>query len=266
MSNRRSMMFSLGGSSYDADAQAFLTATGITDLTISDAINDLVIGYKSAGLWTKRSVIYPFVGGTVGTHKFNLKNPVDSDSANRIAFSGGLTHSSTGVLPNGTNGYGDTFLVKDTSNLVSFGFYSRTEGINSGYDMGAIKTPSTGYNALILWQTSTVYLISNAVGNSQLSVSSLATSKGWFLANFNGTAVEGFHQGIKKTGTSSFPSSDNPVSSFKLFCLQYDNGFREQFAGRESAFAVIGSNISEAEALAEYNLIQTFQTALGRNV
>ena len=39
--------------SVDSDAQAFLTATGITDATISSAINTLVVDLKGLNLWSK---------------------------------------------------------------------------------------------------------------------------------------------------------------------------------------------------------------------
>jgi len=255
---------SRGGSSYDADAQAFLTATGITDLTISNAINDLVIGYKSEGLWTKRGIIYPIVGGTSTTVKYNLKNPLDTDGAFRLSLFGGITYASTGITPDGSTGYGNTHWLKPSDN-ISFGFYSRTEGNNTGYDISAVKNGSNGYNVLALQQTNTFFLVSNSVGNSQFS-SAVGSSKGWFMTNFNGTAVEGFRNGTELTGTSSFPNSEQPNLPFKMFCLQYDTFEFEQFSNRECAFAVFGDNISEAEALAEYNLIQDFQTALSRNV
>ena len=51
--------------------------------------------------------LYPFVGGTATSHKFNLKDPRDLDAAFRLQFNGGWTHNSNGVTPNGTNGYAD---------------------------------------------------------------------------------------------------------------------------------------------------------------
>jgi hypothetical protein len=98
----------------DADAQAFLTAAAITDPTITSAIDTLVVQLKADGIWTKMKALYPFVGGTASTHKYNLKNPLDTDAAFRLTFSGGWTHSANGVQPNGTNGYADTFLIPST--------------------------------------------------------------------------------------------------------------------------------------------------------
>ena len=63
------------GPSLDPDAQAFLTAAAITDPTISGAINTLVVQMKADNIWTKMKAIYPLVGGTDNTHKWNLKIP-----------------------------------------------------------------------------------------------------------------------------------------------------------------------------------------------
>ena len=97
------------GAAYDPDAQAFFTASGLTGATNLSAINQLVIDLKGFGIWTKMKAIYPFIGGTASLHKWNLKNPLDTDAAFRLVFNGGWTHSSTGALPNGTNAYANTF-------------------------------------------------------------------------------------------------------------------------------------------------------------
>jgi hypothetical protein len=67
------------------------------------------------------------VGGSATAHKFNGKNPLDTDAAFRLSFAGGWTHNANGALPNGTNAYADTFLnpsVELTQNNISIGAYS----------------------------------------------------------------------------------------------------------------------------------------------
>lgn len=98
----------------DPDAQTFLTAAGIVDATITSAIDTLVVQLKADGLWTKMKALYPFVGGTATTHKYNLKNPLDTDAAFRLVFSGGVTHNSNGITGNGVNGFANTFLNDST--------------------------------------------------------------------------------------------------------------------------------------------------------
>ena len=61
------------GLTTDADAQAFITAAAITDPTQQTAINNLVVGMKADGTWTKMKAIYPFVGGTASTTNTTLK-------------------------------------------------------------------------------------------------------------------------------------------------------------------------------------------------
>ena len=100
---------------FDPDAQAFITAAAIADPTQQAAINTLVVDLKGYSIWTKMQALYPMVGGTASTHKFNLKNPLDTDAAFRLVFSGGWTHSANGALPNGTNAYADTFITPSTS-------------------------------------------------------------------------------------------------------------------------------------------------------
>ena len=68
------------GITTDTDAQAFITAAAITDPTQQAAINTLVVDLKGYSIWTKMKAVYPFVGGTAATHKFNLKSLFISSS------------------------------------------------------------------------------------------------------------------------------------------------------------------------------------------
>ena len=52
------------GSPYDPVTQAFLTASGLDAGTYGPALDILVIGLKSTGLWSKMRAMYPFIGGT----------------------------------------------------------------------------------------------------------------------------------------------------------------------------------------------------------
>ena len=75
---------SAGPSCADLDVQAFLAATGIADATTIDALCALVTSLKADGIWSKLDAIYPVVGSTAATKKYNLKNPLDTDAAFRL--------------------------------------------------------------------------------------------------------------------------------------------------------------------------------------
>src|SRR4051794_10744124 len=80
----------------DTDADAFITATGITNATQQAAIKRLVRDlkgfqngiYYTVNVWDSLVAIYPFVGGTASTHKFNLKDARDLDAAYRLTYTG----------------------------------------------------------------------------------------------------------------------------------------------------------------------------------
>ena len=250
----------------DPDAQLFITATGISG-TNATATNKLVIDLKAANIWTKMKCIYPFVGGTSAfTHKFNLKNPVDSNAAYRLVFSGGGTFSANGYQPGGVNGYANTFLTPSTSlllNSVHLSYYCRTNNLAGGIHMGVDSTiPDTylyqSYGSLGLISTlnnASLDYINNAVTDSLgLSISSRTTS----------TNVALYKSGIKlKSDIKS--SATLPVLNIALGARN-NSGVISNFDNKQCAFASIGDGLTDAEALALYNAVQTFNTTLGRQV
>jgi hypothetical protein len=122
------------------EALKFIDSSGITNQTEKDAICTLVKQLKDSSLWTSMLAIYPFVGGTASSSKWNLVNPVNSNSAFRLDFFGGWTFASTGAKPNGINAYAITYFVpinswaSDTS--ISFGYYSTTNTSATQVEMG----------------------------------------------------------------------------------------------------------------------------------
>jgi len=138
---------SIASFSYDADAQLFFNAESAAGVTLTttekDAVNQWVVDSKAAGIWTKFKAIYPMVGGTATSHKFNLKNPLDTNAAFRLSFIGGGTHSSNGYQPNGINAYANTFCTTANMALNSahHSFYSRTDQAAANrYEMGVYQT------------------------------------------------------------------------------------------------------------------------------
>lgn len=83
----------------DSDAQAFITAAGLTDLTQINAVCQLVKdlkAYPAAGTkyWDREILIYPIVGGTDASHKVNLKSPGTFDL---LYGSDGMIQSARGM-------------------------------------------------------------------------------------------------------------------------------------------------------------------------
>jgi hypothetical protein len=165
----------------DANAQAFITAAGITDSTQQSAIDNLVIGLKADGIWTNMTAIYPFVGGTATTHKYNLKDPRDLDVAYRLAFSGGWTHNANGITGNGVNTYADTFSFSSRT----IGVYSRVNGKFLGQT--AASEDSDGYMSNYLgFEMSGNTLLAN---NNGISISGSPFTKMYTIVDSNSSSA-----------------------------------------------------------------------------
>jgi hypothetical protein len=253
------------GITTDPDAQAFITAAAITDPTQQAAINTLVVDLKGYNVWSKMKALYPFVGGTASSHKFNLKNPLDTDAAFRLVFSGGNTHSITGWLPNGTNGFGDT-KVNAFNNLslnsMHLSVYSRTNISGDKRDIGA-QANTEGSAMILNLGGLTYYKINSTIGN-YLTVANSDT-RGLFVSNRTASNVlNGWKNGTKVgTGTNASTSLLNaPIYVGAI----WENSSASYFANREYAFASIGDGLTDTEAANFYTAVQAFQTALNRNI
>lgn len=257
--------------SCDADALAFLAATGITDVTISDAICTLYSELKAAGIYTKLTAFYPMVGGTAFTHKFNGKNPLDTNAAFRLVFNGGWTHSANGAQPNGINGYADTFVagnvIAQNSGHLSYYSRSNTAGGSGVYkvEMGYLKLTPVITNVIIV-KRDTISVGSISAGTTT-TTSSITNTTGFYLANRVSAASDSFWKNgaiiISGANVSVAPSTINNWIGARNSA---DNPGANNYTDRQCAFASIGSGFTNAEILDYYTIIQTFQTALGRNV
>jgi hypothetical protein len=250
----------------DADAQAFITAANITDTTQKNAINKLVTDLKGYGIWTKMKAIYPFVGGTATTHKFNLKDPRDLDAAYRLVFNGGWTHSSTGAKPNGTTAFADTKLVPNTIlqlNSSHFSYYSRTNVSESSIEMMAY---TSGQSIIDLYVRFTNGNMLSRIYNTTTSTASVPSSLGLFLMNRpDANTIKQHRNSDIISSSSSTPAGTKPNINLYIGSGN-NNGTTYGFSSKESAFASIGDGLTDTEAANFYTAVQTFQTTLGRNV
>ncbi len=256
------------GAACPADALAFIAAAGITDATQKQAICTLVSDLQTYGIWTKMKAIYPFVGGTASTHKWNLKDSRDLDAAFRLVFTGGWTHSSTGALPNGTNGYADTFLIPSTSlslNSTHISTYLRTNTAGLKCDISVIQD-----NPTVLKDELNIY--PNYLNNAYFRVydnSGIAggnpVTRGYFIANRN-TSTQTTNR--KNTTAYNVTINSQTQSSSKIIIGSGGSfsGTPQNFSDRQTAFVTIGDGLTSTELTNLYTAVQAYQTTLGRQV
>jgi len=249
---------------FDADAQAFITAAGITDATQQSAIFNFVIGLKIDNIWAKFQALYPFVGGNATAHKYNLKNPLDINAAFRLVFTGGWIHSSTGALPNGTNAFADTFLVPSTVQSLNNNGLGAYMKLNAGGQSDPViigSFNSTGQASTLVVSATSV----NSRLNSNLWGSVIAGTSGSYDAHKTATANTVIYKngaslsGVYNSG-GILPTVSIYIGTLNLNGTPYSIGY----TANELRLAYISEGLNATEASNLYTRVQTFQTTLGR--
>ena len=254
-----------GGSTNTARTQAFLTATGITDATIISALNAMDNSLISAGLLPsgtgagKIKALYPIVGGTAATHKFNFVNPLDTNAAFRLVFFGGWVHSASGMKPNGWNAYADTFLNQNIleQNSQHIATYTKQNATLGG--SGSIGCDVT--DTFMLIRGSAFY---GNINDGDFSISTNANA-GYFLSTRTAVTTRKSYRNSIEVINSTSVSNANVNQNFYISALN-NGGPAAFFDDLETAFVNIGEGLTALNVTNLYNAIQTFQTTLGRNV
>lgn len=251
-------------SGLDSDASAFITAAGLTDPTQKNAINILVKDMKASGLWTKMKAVYPMVGGTATSMKFNLKDPRDLDAAFRLTWYGGWTYSATGATPNGTNAYADTKLVPSVSlslNNTHISAYSRTNATGLMGDISASNGIAGGdINIYSNYLSNAYFRIYDASGPAIANTSTL----GMFTANrITSTETRNLIRGAIIPLAAA--STTLNTSTMVLGCGS-TTSVPGNFSTRQYAFFTIGNGLTDTENLLLNQIVEKYQVALSRGV
>ena len=250
--------------SFDVDAQAFITAAAITDNTQQNAINTLVLALKGYSIWTKMIAIYPIVGGIASSHKFNLKDPRDLDAAYRLTFGTGWTHSANGMTPLLT--FADTKLIPSTAIFgsnqnIHLSYYSRSNTAG-GYEFGnSLSGTGNSFGLSAKYSNNNIYAFFGAFNNI-----AVPTGLGFAMANSTSAGVKAIKNGVVvRTGAVA---SVNLASFTRSTYLGADNriGTATDFSSKQCAFASIGNGLTDTEAANFYTAVQAYQTTLSRQV
>jgi len=240
---------------------SFLTASSITDTTIKGALNTLDIGLISNSIDSKMLALYPIVGGTASTHKWNFMNATDSNAAYRLTFGGTVTHDSNGITGNGTNGYADTYFVPSTTFSVGnahIATYDRTttQGLGN-YTIGSFSTGNAVWIAYNDSQYAYLGAINGVVSDGRVNISKLR------VATRTATNVfKAFRDGTQVGTTITANTTTYPTANIRLLAA---SGLTA-YSNHNLAFASVGTGLSDSETVAYNTLVNTFQTTLGRNV
>ena len=252
---------------YANESNVFIYNAGLTNSTQINATLNLVSDLKYTGIWSKLKAVYPMVGGTASAHKFNLVNATDADISNRMVFQGGWTHDSNGATPNGTNAYGDPKIASGsdlTANSTHVSFYSMTNVAQNSIDWGV----GNGTARLILftkWSDGNLYSDQYSETTNRI-VAVNSNSTGFYISNRNSSTMfrvikNGNIIGTNTNAATSIPSQQLVMSAYNVhgFPITY-------FSSRQCAFASVGSGLTDIESNLFYQIVEKFQSSLGRNI
>ena len=249
--------------------ERFVTAAGIADVQLKANLDSLITNARNHGWWNLCNAIYPLVGGSSETCKYNLKDPRDDDEAYRITWHGNVSFDAGGALS--TGGYGDTHIVPTSAFTLSsnhLSYYSTTDAFDTAsVDAGC----SDGVHDIQL----RIYCGLNQgwylAGISQAPYLTNEGLTGWFLGTRTGSSAS--ESALYKNGSRIGLGSANSMNveglpgTYSIALLNFNNaGIYTKSSNRKCAFATIGSGIDSAMAVQMYADIQSFQIQLGREV
>jgi hypothetical protein len=233
----------------------------------------MVLSLKSNSLWNKFLAIYPFVGGTASTHKFNLISPFDNDSSYRLTFNNFVTHNDKGAIPNGTDSFANTYLAPNAfgQNDISMWFCStgpnNTRTSNDAFiAMGASDEGPSRYCSL-----NTPY---SATNDNKAVLNGGNTSSPYYDNNFYrglfgfsrilSTEFKYYVNGNVLGGSATPSTSISPNGrSIYLFAVNY-MGSAVVNCPLWCGFAGIASGLDATQSANLNTIVSTYQNALGR--
>lgn len=249
---------------YDVDAQAYFTAnTAITSTLDKDAINAYFVGLKADGIYTKMKAMYLPIWSSAAANKWNMKSPVDTDAAFRLAFFGGWTHNSNGITGNGTTAYADTFLNDQNDLSINdkhISMYQRNVLVSpSNVSMGAAGNVARfylnfgGQNYATLGMPQSPFIVQTPQ-RGMFIMSKIII--GEFKYYQNSLAA------VTKTGTN------NANNSKYFLCANFNtaSGQAAEFSVANLAFVSLGNGLSATESANLQTRTNTLMTHFGLNV
>jgi hypothetical protein len=267
-----------GYNPYDANASEFIFAAGISGST-ANAVNQLVLDLKSYNLWNEMYAIYPLVGGTYNSCKYNLKD-IDTYTLLETGSTGTITYSNLGVTFPGNSNTTSKVLdtqFKDTGSnwsydSASMGYYINSYASSSAlgfpYIMGCRNSPNpnnimgnnygTGVapvgagSFLTSFMPGNTYPPNNDNNNEPVGLFTVCTDVNY------GTSVN--YKNGEYTGQST--GIENLHTNINIFLGGVSN--QRSFQGR-LCFGLIGKGLTGTQNANLNTAVYTFQVTLGRN-
>lgn len=230
-----------------------------------NALNNLTLSLIANGLWDKMDAMYPFIGGTTGNqHRYNLRDPRALTAAFMITWGGTVTFSDNGNQGNNIDGFGNTNLIPSThvasATSIHMSCYINIASVPAGLGRLALGASSGGVSDF-----GTSPSVGNRyyaqINNSGIIDSGVATTGFYCASRISNTDSRLYRNGVQ-VGTTSATAASASTGSIGI----HARGNGSFPSNNRIAFVSIGDGLNAVEARTLYQLVQIYQTALGRQV
>jgi hypothetical protein len=240
---------------------------GTLTTTQQNAVLALVTNLQKSGLWDKMKAIYPFPTNSASACAVNLVN-----GSYLATFSSGWTFATTGATPTGANTYMkingfNPSLLLDSYN-TSFSYYSRTNNTFNGTDLGCQNGISdTTRVALSVYYAGSSYADLNNVTTGRIGAAPSGTL-GLFLMSRESSTLMKMYKNSSQLGATdtTLMTSLLPNAIYAVGTIDFNDGTNYSSTNRQCAFSHIGTGLTSSEVSTFYTHVQTYQTALSRQV
>ena len=259
----------ISGGGYQAETIAAISAIegGGTTLTTGqkNAMDAAIVRFKAIG-WAKFDVINGYVNSTAQAHKWNWKNPLDTDAAFRQTFSG-ITNNASGITGNGSSSFVSTKFIPGTHGnandfhmmiSISAGSPNGRHGCNSDSNANNLLfVPSLAANTdyFRCWGTG---------DDGQITAGNTTVAGRYGISRRAANDFEAYRNAASsgnKTGTTNVGA---PPSTEIYLCAENANGTPGSFADHTVNFITIGKGLTDAEMAEVDDIMADFNTAVSR--
>ena len=228
---------------------AWVTATGETNLTIINSVNDLETGLIGIGI-SKFDSLYFNRTGNATKDAFDFMNVGRSQS-----FSSGWTLTTQGAKPNGTSAYSNmNFNVRTNSTLTDLSVIHCTDDntASGGRDFGG-----TGAGTIILVSRFTNNLCYGTVDQSTYQPNVSVTTGGTTIFTVNSSKLTTLYKNGVSIGSATTTATQFPDLS-PYYGAHNANGTADFFSSKRCQVMAIGKFLTSGEVSTLTTLLNTF--------
>lgn len=222
--------------------------------------NNFYIGLKSDNVYNSIRAMYRPRFANANLNKFNMVNPLDTNGAYRMTYTGTWTYNETGEVPNGTNAFATTNLAVNVmaQNSIAIGVDINTNGtVGNRVDVGNLTDTSlyiaTRYDANPILGN----LISN-VNNAGFKVVTNSGVQAMWIATRNASTERLVYK--NSTLVDTFIVVSTPPVAGNIVFARSSSG---EYSDRGQRFRIVSDGLSGTQVTALNTLLSTLTTSEG---